>query len=42
LNVAADANNIRTITKRINGGVNGLAGRKVFFAQLLPLLQTNA
>jgi putative chitinase len=42
LNVAADANNIRTITKRINGGLNGLAGRKVFFAQLLPLLQTNA
>lgn len=38
LNVAADANDIRKITKRINGGLNGFPERKAFFARLLPLL----
>ncbi|MBC8031852.1 MAG: glycoside hydrolase family 19 protein [Pyrinomonadaceae bacterium] len=39
LNVAADANDIRKITKRINGGFNGLDERKALFAKLLPLLK---
>lgn len=39
LNVAADADNIRKITKRINGGFNGLDDRKALFARLLPLLR---
>jgi putative chitinase len=39
LNVAADADDIRTITKRINGGLNGFPERKAFFARLLPLLK---
>lgn len=38
LNHLADQNDIRTITLRINGGFNGLDGRKAFFAELLPLL----
>lgn len=40
LNVAADADDIRKITKRINGGFNGLEERKTLFAKLLPLLKT--
>lgn len=38
LNHFADQNDIRTITLRINGGLNGFDGRKGFFAKLLPLL----
>jgi putative chitinase len=38
LNRFADQNDIRTITKRINGGLNGFADRKAFFARLLPKL----
>ena len=38
LNHFADQNDIRTITLRINGGLNGFDGRKAFFAQLLPLV----
>jgi len=38
LNQFADANDIRTITLRINGGLNGFDGRQAFFAQLLPLV----
>lgn len=42
LNNFADKNDILTITKRINGGLNGLEDRKKFFAKLLPLLKNNA
>lgn len=38
LNHFADIGDIRTITKRINGGLNGFDERKKFFAKLLPLL----
>jgi putative chitinase len=38
LNHFADVNDIRTITLRINGGLNGFADRKAFFARLKPLL----
>jgi len=38
LNVFADKNDIRTITIRINGGLNGFPERKAFFNKLLPLL----
>ena len=38
LNHFADQNDIRTITLRINGGLNGFDGRKTFFARLLPPL----
>jgi putative chitinase len=38
LNRFADQNDIRTITKRINGGLNGFEDRKAFFARLLPKL----
>ena len=40
LNAAADANNIERITRVINGGLNGFADRKAFFAKLLPLLKS--
>jgi putative chitinase len=39
LNVFADKNDIRTITLRINGGLNGFEERKAFFKKLLPLLK---
>jgi putative chitinase len=39
LNHFADIDDITTITRRINGGLNGLAERKAFFKKLLPLLQ---
>ena len=39
LNHFADINDIRTITKRINGGLNGFSDRKAFFAKLLPRLK---
>ena len=38
LNKFADQNDIRTITKRINGGLNGFEDRKRFLAKLLPKL----
>lgn len=38
LNHFADINDIRTITKRINGGLNGFPERRAHFARLLPLL----
>ena len=38
LNHFADNNDIRTITLRINGGLNGFEDRKAFFARLRPLL----
>lgn len=40
LNAAADADDIRTITKRINGGFNGLDKRKALFDRLLPLVKS--
>ncbi len=39
LNHFADLNDIRTITLRINGGLNGFDDRKAFFAKLSPLLE---
>ncbi|MEP6922000.1 MAG: glycoside hydrolase family 19 protein [bacterium] len=42
LNLAADRNDIRTITLRINGGLNGFPERKAFFAKLQPLLKLSA
>lgn len=38
LNHFADINDIRTITLRINGGLNGFDDRKMFLAKLRPLL----
>lgn len=42
LNSFADKNNIRTITRRINGGFNGLAEREAWFVKLWPLLRDNS
>lgn len=39
LNAAADKNDIRTITRRINGGLIGLAEREAWFAKLWPVLK---
>jgi putative chitinase len=39
LNVFADRDDIRTITLRINGGLNGFPERQAFFQQLRPLLK---
>ncbi len=41
LNRFADKNDIRTITRRINGGFNGLADREAWFRKLWPLLKTD-
>ena len=41
LNRFADKNDIRTITRRINGGFNGLADREAWFSKLWPLLKTD-
>lgn len=38
LNAAADRNDITTITKRINGGLNGLDDRRVWLAKIRPLI----
>lgn len=38
-NALADRNDIDTITKRINGGYNGFADRKNWFAKVYPLLK---
>jgi putative chitinase len=40
LNVAADADDIMTITRRINGGYNGIDGRKEWFRKIRPLIDT--
>ncbi|BBK44443.1 hypothetical protein STVA_44630 [Allostella vacuolata] len=37
LNLAADLNDIERITRRINGGFNGLADRRAWFARAWPL-----
>lgn len=42
LNLAADLDDIATITRRINGGFNGLADRKHWFARVWPLAQEGA
>jgi putative chitinase len=42
LNGFADKNDIRTITLRINGGLNGLADREAWFEKLWPLLKTES
>ncbi|MGE5049439.1 MAG: peptidoglycan-binding protein [Deltaproteobacteria bacterium] len=39
LNIFADRNDIRAITRRINGGFNGLAEREAWFNRLWPLLK---
>lgn len=39
LNPFADKNDIRTITRKINGGYNGLADRESWFNKLWPLLK---
>lgn len=39
LNLAADLDDIALITRRINGGFNGLADRKRWFARVWPLAQ---
>lgn len=41
LNARADENNIQAITRRINGGLNGLPDRQAWFNKLWPLLRTN-
>jgi putative chitinase len=38
LNAEADRNNINRITRRINGGFNGLADRQSWFNKIFPLL----
>jgi putative chitinase len=38
LNRFADVNDIKAITRRINGGLNGLEGREAFFKRLFSLL----
>lgn len=38
-NALADKNDIVAITKRINGGTNGLTDRKAWFAKVYPLLR---
>jgi putative chitinase len=40
LNRFADVDDVRSITLRINGGLNGFTERKAFFARLHPLLRS--
>lgn len=39
LNAAADADDLIAITRKINGGLNGFADRKAWFAKLRPLCE---
>jgi putative chitinase len=39
LNTLADTGSFVTITRRINGGTNGLAGRQAFYSAALKVLQ---
>jgi len=41
LNVAADRNDIRTITRKINGGLIGLSEREAWFNRVWPLLRAD-
>jgi putative chitinase len=41
LNAAADRDDIVTITRVINGGLNGLEGRRAFFNRLHPLIEND-
>lgn len=41
LNAFADKNDIRSITRRINGGLIGLAGREAWFDKAWPLLKAD-
>src|SRR5262249_14101081 len=41
LNTFADRNDIKTITRKINGGFNGLDDRQLLFRKVFPLLQPN-
>jgi putative chitinase len=41
LNKFADASDIRSITLRINGGLNGFENRKAFLAKVSPLLRND-
>jgi len=41
LNSFADRNDIRTITRKINGGFNGLPEREALFNKIFPLLRTD-
>jgi putative chitinase len=41
LNAAADRNDIRAITRRINGGFNGLTDREAWFDKVWPLLKAD-
>jgi putative chitinase len=41
LNASADKNDIRTITRRINGGLIGLADREAWFHKVWPLLKAD-
>jgi putative chitinase len=42
LNALADRQDFTTITKRINGGLNGLASREKYYARALQVLATNS
>lgn len=41
LNTLADKNDINTLTKRINGGFNGLPERQAWFDKIWPLVNTS-
>lgn len=42
LNSFADRNDIRTITRKINGGFNGLPEREALFNKIFPMLRTGS
>lgn len=42
LNNFADRNDIRTITRKINGGFNGLPEREALLNKIFPLLRTDS
>lgn len=39
LNLFADRNDITTITRRVNGGLNGLQSRREYFNELWPVIR---